>query len=329
MRVLVTGAAGFLGKPLVEELLSHGHEVRAMVRPATDQSALQWRDQAEVWACDLRSGQLDGALDGVDVVVHLAAATKGSDDDKLLETMLSTERLLDAIKQRDGARIVLVSSLVLYDWTGPIKVLSERSPLEPSVWRRDGYTRAKYYQERWVRRLSGEEGWPLTILRPGLVWGPGATYPVGPARRIGATYLVIGSRTVLPLTHIANCARYMAASIEAESALGATINLIDDYELTSAQLVREHLSRTGTPGRCVTVPYTPAWLLVKAIDRTGRAVLGADARLPSTLIPEIFAARYRPVHYDHSERVRTLGHVPVLSLDECLELTFGRKRGRA
>jgi nucleoside-diphosphate-sugar epimerase len=299
-----------------------------MVRPATDTAKLPWRDEAEMVVSDLRTDDLDGLFADMELLIHLAATTRGSDDDKLLETMLSTERLLDAMRGSDTGRILLISSLAVYDWTAPQEVLSERSPLEPNVWTRDGYTRAKFFQERLTRELCAEEDWQLTVLRPGLVWGNGANYPLGPSRRIGSSYLVVGRKTVLPLTHIVNCAHYMAAAAVGDGAVGTTINLIDDYELTSVGLVREYLARSGESARCLAVPYAFASATVKAISYVGKRAFGDPAQLPKTFVPEVFAARYRPLRYDHTERRRRLGATSApLGLDECLEVTFGKRIG--
>jgi nucleoside-diphosphate-sugar epimerase len=326
MRILVTGATGFIGRPLVGELLQRGHEVRAMVRPAAEVSSLPWAKDAETLVTDLRVAQdLSASLRDVDVVIHLAAALKGSDDDKLLETMVSTERLLDAMGRADVGHMVLASSIVVYDWTVSRLVLSERSPLEPRIWKRDGYTRAKFFQERYTRKIADQADWQLTVLRPGFVWGQGARYPLGPARSLGSWHLVFGNKTVLPLTHITNCVRYMSAAVDDNGAMGETINVIDDYELTSADLVREYLDRSGGSSRCIAVPYVLAEAAVKAINRTAKAVLGKDARLPDMFVPEIFAARYRPVRYDRTHLLSVFASTPTLGLEECLEMTFGQK----
>ncbi len=326
MKILVTGATGFIGRPLVDELLRRGHSVRAVVRPAADLSSVSWGDQAEIFVSDLRVSEgITGAFRGVDVLIHLAAATAGTDDDKLLETMVSTERLLDAMRGTETRHVVLASSVVVYDWTAPNDVLSERSPLEPRIWKRDGYTRAKYFQERYTRKVCDELACQLTVLRPGFVWGPGARYPLGPARHVGSCHLVIGNKTTLPLTHIVNCVRYVGSAVDTTAARGGTINVIDDYDLTSADLVREYLARSAGSARCVTVPYSMAWMAVKAIDRFATAVFGKDGRLPDALVPGVFASRYRPLRYDRTQLMSTLGLTSTLSLEECLDVTFGEK----
>ena len=102
VRILVTGANGFLGRRVVAALQRRGHAVRALVRPATaiDPARLGWGDDVEVVRGDLRAtaiAELAQAFDGVDGLVHLAAAVTGGEDAQFAAGVVGTERLLDAM----------------------------------------------------------------------------------------------------------------------------------------------------------------------------------------------------------------------------------------
>ena len=74
MRVLVTGANGFLGRHVVDALLARGCRVRALVRPAARLEDLGWPAAVEVVRADLRAAShLEAAFESVDVLLHLAA----------------------------------------------------------------------------------------------------------------------------------------------------------------------------------------------------------------------------------------------------------------
>jgi len=80
LKLLITGAGGFLGRYVVASAVRRGHEARAMVRPASRNAPPSWRDHpnVEIARGDLRArGRFDDALDGIDVVVHLAASKAG------------------------------------------------------------------------------------------------------------------------------------------------------------------------------------------------------------------------------------------------------------
>src|SRR6185312_8272180 len=111
LKVLITGANGFLGQRVVAEFLRRGHAVRALVRPAAKVDRLGWPDEIEVFRADLRAPRdLVSAFEGVDAVVHLAAGVKGSEDAQFAASVVGTERLLDAMARSKTKRLVLASS---------------------------------------------------------------------------------------------------------------------------------------------------------------------------------------------------------------------------
>ncbi|MCZ7433413.1 SDR family oxidoreductase [Streptomyces sp. WMMC1477] len=132
-RILVTGATGVLGRPLVERLLADGAAVRVMsrrARPAGDGRRCEWR------VADLETGEgLDAAVAGVDVVVHCARHQR--------KEAVHTRRLLDAVKAAGRRPHVVYISIVGVD----------RVPFS--------YYRRKVETERLVE----SSGLPWTVLR--------------------------------------------------------------------------------------------------------------------------------------------------------------------
>ncbi len=97
MKVLVTGAGGFVGRHVVASFLEAGHDVRAMVRPSAGLDGLGWADQVEIARADLRTSRgLEAACTGVDAVVHAAARMGGPEAAQFETTVAGTERLLEA-----------------------------------------------------------------------------------------------------------------------------------------------------------------------------------------------------------------------------------------
>ncbi len=167
MNVLITGANGFLGRHVVDAFAQRGHRVRAMVRPASKLPALAWGSHVEVVLADLRtSRELRTAFDGIDALVHLAAATSGDDEGQFASSVVGTERLLDAMARSQTRRLVLASSFSVYGFSQVHRRLTEDSPLEERIYERDGYAIAKLWQERVARRMSQQHAWDLTVLRP-------------------------------------------------------------------------------------------------------------------------------------------------------------------
>jgi UDP-glucose 4-epimerase len=305
--VLVTGAAGFLGARVVDALIRRGHDVRAVVRPASE---VAWREAVDVRRLDLRGRDgLAEALEGVDVVVHLAAQMTGSDEARFAGTVVATENLVAGMSAAGVRRLVLASSYSVYDWSRIGPDLDESSPLESSVYERDGYAVAKLWQERVVRRA---EALDLTVLRPGYIWGGEPVAGVGP--RIGPVQIVLGPLGRLPLTHVANCADCFVAAAENGRAVGATLNVDDGHGVRTWRYARD----AGCGPLRIPVPYAAAFAIVRAVNVVARALLGPRLRLPSIFVPRRFEARFKPVRTSRAEIERVLGWRPPLSYEEAL-----------
>ena len=156
--ILVTGGSGFIGGHLVEALCARGERVRCLVR-----RPLKMR--AEVVLGDLVSGAgVEEALEGVDLVIHLAGTTKALKvDDYYAGNVRATETLAAAVAAR-GIRMVHVSSLAAMgpslDGT-PVREDDEARPVTH-------YGKSKLEGERIVRRLVPD----AVIVRPPVVYGP-------------------------------------------------------------------------------------------------------------------------------------------------------------
>ena len=170
MKVLVSGAGGFLGRSVVSRLLESGHKVRAIVRPAS--IAPQWKSEVEVFSADLRSSdRLEMAFDSIDAVLHLAAATSGNEDVQFSSTVVATERFLHAMARTSVKRLVHVSSLVVYDWARAKGTMTEDTPALDNPFEMGAYTIAKVWQERVVSRLARAQSWDFSYHASGLPVG--------------------------------------------------------------------------------------------------------------------------------------------------------------
>jgi UDP-glucose 4-epimerase len=323
LKVLVTGAGGFLGRHVVRALLERGYQVRVLIRPTTQIDDLPWVDRVDIFRGDLRSSApLAPAFEGADVLVHLAARAGGNDSAQMADTVAGTERLLQAMACSKTRRLVLASSLSVYGWSDIDGTLSEESPLETDLYRRDGYAIAKTWQERVTRRLSQEHKWELTVLRPGFIWGRNHEYLAGLGHKIGRWHLVFGPLTQLPLTFVENCADCFARAVENPRASGETFNVVDGHKISIWQFLGEYLKRSGAGEYRIPVPYGLALAAVRLADWINRQLCLGKAKLPGLLIPCRFQARFKPVRLSTSKLKEVLDWHPPLVFARCLERTY-------
>ncbi len=323
MKILVTGANGFLGRHVVAALLARGHQVRALVRPAVRLDALGWPPSVEIFRADLRSTrELAPVFEGVEVLVHLAAAVSGGEDAQFAATVTGTERLLGAMARSACRRLLLASSFSVYDWSNIRGTLDESSPTEPvpDLYERDGYSIAKAWQERVTRRFAEKHGWDLTVLRPGFIWGRDHGYVAALGQRAGKVHLVIGPFVRVPFTHVENCADLFAVAVEDPRARGETFNVIDNEGERVWTYLGTYLRGTGQPGIRIPVPWGLAFLLVRLAYAT---LFRRNPRLPHFLVPCRFESRLKPLRYTNRRARELLGWRPPLDFRECLLRTYG------
>ena len=321
MKVLVTGAGGFLGRYVVARLLQRGHKVRAMVRPMSPARA--WPEDVEIFAADLRvADNLVAAFDGIDAVIHLASATSGNEDVQFASTVVGTENLLEAMSHSATRRLVLVSSLVVYDWSQARGTMDEKTPLERNIYTMGGYTIAKVWQERIVGRAAKAHGWDLTVMRPGFIWGPRHAELAGMGRRFGRGYLMFGPFTRLPLTHVENCADALVVAVESPATIGETFNVVDDDSIRVWRYVKEYARRTGRPGLMLPLPYWFGYGLAQVAALVSRMLFGKKGKLPSLLTPRRFEAQFKPIRFNNQKMQKLMNWKPPLTFDDCLKQTY-------
>jgi UDP-glucose 4-epimerase len=174
-RVLVTGASGFIGRPLVAALLRAGYTVRAATR-----RQVSFPDSVEVALVPDLKNPIDWnqILQGVDIIIHLAGPAHSkipenaySEFDQI--NWLATQRLADAAKDVGVERIVYISSVRAQVGASAVQAVREQDEPRPT----NQYGRSKLAAEQAIRAA----GVPFTIFRPVVVYGP---HPKGNMRTV-------------------------------------------------------------------------------------------------------------------------------------------------
>ncbi|MDB5045883.1 MAG: short-chain dehydrogenase, partial [Deinococcus sp.] len=216
MRVLVTGATGFLGGVVARELAASGHEVRGLGRDAVRGRALG-ADGVQFVPLDLRTGgALAGLIAHADAVVHSAARSTlwGRWADFYADNVEVSAAVARACAQ-SGVRLVHISTPSVYNATGQTRNISERTPIGPPHWPHFDslYARSKYLAELEVQAAHPE----ATILRPRGIYGPGDTSilpRLAQALRAGRLPRLDGRGEVhTELTHVRNVSQAVGLAL--------------------------------------------------------------------------------------------------------------------
>lgn len=271
MRVLVTGATGFVGRHTVSLLAGLGHEVRAAVRggaapPAGTADAVQVADIGP-------DTDWSAALDGVDAVAHLAARvhvmTDTEPDPLAAFRRVNTEgtrRLAESAAARGVRRFVYLSSIkAVVDESRPEPV-TDAVPAAPH----SPYGISKREAEEILAGLRDRGVLDPVILRPPLVYGPGV------AGNLHTLLTICRKRIPMPLARVenrrslifvGNLADAIAVCLTHPDAAGRTFMVSDGTPLSTADLIRRFSAGLGVRPRLFAVP--PA-LLERAAAAVGR-----------------------------------------------------------
>jgi nucleoside-diphosphate-sugar epimerase len=336
---LVTGSTGFLGTALVERLLARGQaDLRCLVRQGSDRSRLEAvaarHPSAKVdrFVGSLASAdEAARAVEGVGTIYHVAAAMGGAPADLFLNTVVATKHLFDAILRtsRPGARprVVLVSSFGVYGVADLPRgaLVDESTPLEPQPARRDPYSQAKLRQEKLCWAYHERDGVPLTVARPGVIYGPrGSAFSGRVGLNLFGLFLHLGGQNPLPLTFVDNCAEAIALLGERPEADGQAYNVVDDDLVTCERYLRLY-KQNVRPVRSLTLPYALTVAMSHAVERYHRASRG---QLPAVFTPYKTATSWKGNRFTNA-KLKALGWRPLVSTDEGLRRTFDYLKAQA
>lgn len=277
MRVLITGASGFIGRTLAERLLREGLTVRAAVH-RREPAVAGLAEQAAVGAVgpdtDWRAAVAD-----VDVVVHLAGrahvlAESSAEPLKAFRQVNTdgTARLADQAAAAGVRRFILASSIgvhgVTTDGRGPFHVDDVPAPVEP-------YAVSKLDAENRLREVAARTSMETAVVRPPLVYGPGA------GGNFARLVHWVRQGVPLPLAAVHNRRSLIAVDnlvdlfrrlLDHPAAAGGTFLASDGEDLSTPALIRRLGQAAGRRARLWPVPVT---LLRAGAGLVGR---GSDAQ---------------------------------------------------
>ena len=306
MRVLVTGASGFVGRTLIHTLSLRSHEIVAAMRAAPSD-----RDTPSnsVAIGDINATtNWSAALHGADAVVHLAARVHVMRDtaiDPLAEfRRVNTDGTLNLARQAAAAgvkRFIFLSSIgVNGNSTSQGKIFTENSASLPH----DPYSVSKHEAEVGLRAISKSTGMEIVIIRPTLVHGSKAPGNFGKLTRLVSKGLPLPLASIdnrRSLVGIDNLVDFIVTCLEHPAAANETFLVSDGEDLSTPDLIRRMAHSMNRPARLLPVPK---YVLMAAASMFGKRDMAQ--RLCGSLQVDISKSR------------TLLGWNPPVSVDEGL-----------
>jgi nucleoside-diphosphate-sugar epimerase len=303
-RVFITGALGFIAQRLADHYRASGAEVRGM-----DVSADAAQD---VVAGDVsQPGGWQQHAEGCDLVIHTAAVLTLSGDPRAVwdVNVLGTRHALDAAIDGGAARFVHFSSVTVFGNDFPDGV-TERDPVHPTG---VPYPDTKIASEQLVLQAHAEGRIPVTVVRPGDVYGPGSpAWAIQPVRLIRARRLPLpdGGRGIFSPVYVDDLVAGVVAAGTQDAGAGQVFTLSGGVGVPNREFFGRYAREAGR--RLVTVPAPVALAGAAVLQRVGN---------DPDLNPR--AARYmlRRGTYSIAKAGSLLGWQPQVGVDEGLDRT--------
>jgi nucleoside-diphosphate-sugar epimerase len=312
MKVLVTGANGFVGNALCTHLLERSHHVTALARSAKllsiDEHSAQYLCRLEANFIDILS--IKKHLDGQDAVVHCAARVhqvREETSDPLAAyrevNTQATLRLAQAAAYAGVKRFVFLSSVKVngnFSASGQPFTSTQAAPQDP-------YGISKWEAELGLRDIAVKTGMEVVIIRPPLVYGPGVKANFltmmqwlqrGIALPLGA---IANQRSLVALPNLVD---FISLCLTHPKAANQTFMISDQQDVSTTELLRSLGAALKRPARLLRVPQS--WL------EAGLKIMGKGAvaqRLCGDLV------------VDASPATELLGWKPPLTMQQGLQLT--------
>jgi nucleoside-diphosphate-sugar epimerase len=328
-RILITGAAGFIGTRVLQSLLDRGfRNLVCFVRPTSDLSGIEAIIDRQLPGVriELITGNLlsrqdcEAASRDVSVILHLAAGTgEKSFPDAFLNSVVATRNLMDgSLRSAHLRRFVLVSSFAVYsNCQKPNgRLLDESCPVEehPEL-RGEAYCFAKVKQEQIVTEYGKNHGIPYVLVRPGSVYGATKSDITG---RVGINafgpYMHLGGSNTIPFTFVDNCAEAIVLAGLVKGVDGEAFNVVDDELPSSRQFLRRY-KKDAKRFKSIYVPHVISYALCYLWEKYSK---WSEGQLPPVFNRKRWHAEWKKTRYSNQKLKTRLGWKPRVSTAEGL-----------
>jgi nucleoside-diphosphate-sugar epimerase len=313
MRVLVTGASGFLGSHIAEQLAEAGHSVVALVRKSSNTKFL-----SSLRGLDLATGSVEdaasvrAAMKGIDAVIHSAGLVKARDEAEFFRTNTQgTQNLLDAAREVAPGlrRFVFVSSLAAVGPSLDGRAVAGDSTPRPVT----HYGRSKLAAERLVRDARGQL--PVTVIRPPMIYGPRDNESFAFFQSVSMRFLpYLGDgKNTMSVVYAADAASACIKAIDADVPSGNAYFVDDGSIYVWLDMLKDIERAVGKPALLrLSIPF-PIVRGVATFNEVMSKITGKAAMLTRDKIAELSAPHWV---CDSTDTRKDLGWTPKVAWPE-------------
>ena len=315
-KALVTGATGFLGKYVVEELVEHGYQVRAFGRNRAIGQSLVNASVTFIQGDLTNQEDLTKACQEMDMVVHAGALSTvwGPWEDFYQTNVLGTKYILETCREAKIERLVYVSSPSIY--AAPRDQLDIKESDAPQENRLNNYIRSKLASEKLFKDYPDVSS---VILRPRGLFGIGDTSilprVLNLSQKIGIP-LIGDGRQLMDMTCVENVALAIRLALETPQAAGEVYNITNGEPRAFRNLIEETLRGLGYPIRYRKIPAPLVCAISSSLEFIYKSLKLKGE--PALTRYTYYLLRYSQT-LDISKAERDLGYRPKITISEGIE----------
>lgn len=265
MKILVTGGTGFIGRHLVEKLSKENHEIWCIVRENKNKEVIKklQNQGVKILFGDLKNIKTIELPSAIDWVFHLAALVDTTDIysfDTLFQANVKPTYELSSFYLGKIRKFIFLSSMAAIGISNKRQFITEKDVCKPT----SSYGLSKLKAEEYLLKLHQERQFPIVILRPPTVYGPGEHYNfLKLARAIfQKKFWVIGAgKNKMSLCFVENLVDAMVLAAKSNKGIGETFLVDDGRPYSLNEIVHEIAKAEGKRLSSFSIPLPVAYMV--------------------------------------------------------------------
>ncbi|MGQ4875502.1 MAG: NAD-dependent epimerase/dehydratase family protein [Promethearchaeia archaeon] len=324
MKILVTGANGFIGSNLVKKLIESGHEVKSLVLKGTNEQFIKNLDTEIVYGDITKPETLKEPFKDIEIIYHLAAIPSNGWSNKIFKVNYhGTINVFNVAVKAGVKRLIYMSSLVVHGLKN-FNGVDENTPLIKPKWYRRPYIKSKIKCEEFLRKNSDKI--EIIIIRPGFI-------PFGPNDLLASKEMlsrfdagkgiptINGGKAKICYIYVENLCNGLILAGTKPEAVGQTYILADTEPpfITMRMFYQTLAEKLGVKVKISNIPYILALPFVGLLDLIYRIFL--RKKMPIISVYTLKVSKYN-LYFKPDKAIKELGFKTNIDFNTGVEKTI-------